>query len=339
MLLLIDQRPMPEHIVQLETGEVIAFAQNQQGHGEVLCFVHGYSDSRLTWMGTMEDIAARAPDLRLIALDLPEHGRSRAKAGTASAQDFDQFSDPTYLADVVARFLEKIDVPKATIVGHSMGGLIAQDLALRWPEKVERLILVATAARGVGNHQLQSFRDRVLEGDWLHRSAARDGRTPVRDLGPDILPWIRAHWAVETGAPMPLLDGIATAAGNLPIGLWRVTLDALLRTDHRAALDQLSKPILVLSGSADPIFPPELTVELADCLGRSSSLAGRLFAKDYGAGAITAASDSAGVGHNVPWALPELLATDIIAFVQEGKPTTANCRFDVATSAFVVDAT
>ena len=72
----------------------------------------------------------------VLAVDLPAHGKS---AGPALA------SVPA-MADWVLRLLDALEIPKANIVGHSMGTLIAMDCAARHPQRVERIALIATAS-------------------------------------------------------------------------------------------------------------------------------------------------------------------------------------------------
>ncbi|GAB4525035.1 MAG: alpha/beta fold hydrolase [Anaerolineae bacterium] len=93
--------------------------------------VHGAGGTHLDWPGALR----RLPNT--LALDLPGHGKSRLP-GRTSIED--------YTADV-ALFLEALNMPKAVIIGHSMGGGIAQMLALTHPEKVAGLVLVATGAK------------------------------------------------------------------------------------------------------------------------------------------------------------------------------------------------
>lgn len=103
-------------------------------NGAPLVFVHGAGDSHLVWNG---QLAAFAPVARALALDLPGHGRSTGR-GRASIFEY---------ATVVRGFLEALGVERAVIVGISMGGAIAQTLALKFPERVAGLGLVGTGAK------------------------------------------------------------------------------------------------------------------------------------------------------------------------------------------------
>lgn len=106
----------------------------------ILLLIHGAAGSHLDW----------PPQLRVIqeigscALDLPGHGRS-ARPGRASVGDY---------ADDVMLLAEKLDLKDIVLVGHSMGGAIALEIALRKPPAVTGLILVSTGARLKVNDKL-----------------------------------------------------------------------------------------------------------------------------------------------------------------------------------------
>src|SRR5262249_60897529 len=90
--------------------------------------------SSQVWKNQLDGLA----DLGLImALDLPGHGRS----GGSIPKRIDD------AAAVVAGFLDALRLPRVVIGGHSMGGAIAQQLALSYPERVAGLILIGTGAR------------------------------------------------------------------------------------------------------------------------------------------------------------------------------------------------
>lgn len=102
--------------------------------GAPLVFVHGAGGSHLIWNG---QLAALADLARAYALDLPGHGRSTG-AGRQSIRDY---------AIVVRDVLAALGLERAVIAGHSMGGAIAQTLALEFPDRVLGLALVGTGAR------------------------------------------------------------------------------------------------------------------------------------------------------------------------------------------------
>ncbi len=104
------------------------------------CFVHGLGGC---WQNWLENLPRAALDRRAIALDLPGFGRSEMPLDEISIQGY---------ARVVDRFCERLGLGEVVLVGNSMGGFIAAEVAIRRPQRVERLVLVSAA--GISIHSL-----------------------------------------------------------------------------------------------------------------------------------------------------------------------------------------
>jgi pimeloyl-ACP methyl ester carboxylesterase len=98
-----------------------------------LILVHGAGGDHTHWSAELR----RLPNVNVFALDLPDHGRSGGRA-RSSVDDY---------ADSVHLFAQTLELERASVVGHSMGGAIAQTLALRQPTWLDRIVLVGTGAR------------------------------------------------------------------------------------------------------------------------------------------------------------------------------------------------
>jgi pimeloyl-ACP methyl ester carboxylesterase len=149
--------PLEEHMTFLRTALLLivvstAHAQSQPyeskfatvygakihyveaGSGPVLVLVHGLADDTTVWQ---EVIAPLAKTHRVIVPDLIGWGKSDKPLLSYRIATFSDFLD---------RFLQQLNVQKATFAGNSMGGWVVTDMALRYPERVEKLIIVG----GVG---------------------------------------------------------------------------------------------------------------------------------------------------------------------------------------------
>jgi pimeloyl-ACP methyl ester carboxylesterase len=115
------------------SGDKINYVR-QGEQGLAVLFVHGAGSSHLIWWN---QVRALAPLARAVALDLPGHGRS-SPGGRESVVDY---------AQVVLGVMDALAFDRAVIVGHSMGGAIAQTVALSHPDRIVGLGLVGTGAR------------------------------------------------------------------------------------------------------------------------------------------------------------------------------------------------
>ncbi len=107
----------------------------QQGRrGLPVIFVHGSGGNHLVWGNQVRALGAVA---QAIAIDLPGHGKSDPP-GCTTVRDY---------TDVVLGFLDALHFDRAVVVGHSLGGAIAQTFGLTYPERSAGLVLVGTGAR------------------------------------------------------------------------------------------------------------------------------------------------------------------------------------------------
>src|SRR5215207_10629296 len=123
----------------LPTGVRLRYAEQGDPAGRPVVMLHGYTDSSFSFSRALPLLD---PGRRVYALDLRGHGDSERPAGGYAVSDF--------AADVLA-FMDARGLERATLVGHCMGSLVAQRVALVAPQRVERLVLVSsmTAARNI----------------------------------------------------------------------------------------------------------------------------------------------------------------------------------------------
>ncbi|WP_286239794.1 alpha/beta fold hydrolase [Neptuniibacter halophilus] len=116
------------------------------GEGEPLIILHGLFGTLENWGSQIKSLAER---FQVIAVDLRNHGRSPHS---------DEMSYPLMAADILA-LMEQLNVSKAHILGHSMGGKAAMQLALNHPDRIDKLIVVDIAPVVYPRHH-----DDVFEG-------------------------------------------------------------------------------------------------------------------------------------------------------------------------------
>ena len=126
------------------------------GQGPVVIFLHGLAGCWQNWLETIPELSR---DHRVIAIDLPGFGASQMPEETISI--------PGY-ARMLEDLFEALAVDSATVVGNSMGGFVAADFAIRSPERVKRLVLVASAGLSMElmlnerNHGLRARTENLL---------------------------------------------------------------------------------------------------------------------------------------------------------------------------------
>lgn len=102
-------------------------------HMPTTLVIHGAGGTHLDWPAEIR----RMPELNALVVDLPGHGRSEGKGRSTVG---------AYASDMIA-FLDALKLKKVTVIGHSMGGAIAQIMALHHPERVQALVLLGTGAK------------------------------------------------------------------------------------------------------------------------------------------------------------------------------------------------
>jgi pimeloyl-ACP methyl ester carboxylesterase len=248
----------PEQALEAVLGEVVdeygiqyarvhgyRRAYVRAGHGPPVLLLHGIGDSSGTWAGL---IPLLAEHFTVVAPDLLGHGRSdRPRA---------DYSVPAYACGM-RDLLALLDIERATLVGHSLGGGIAMQMSYQFPELVERLVLVAPGGVGPEVHPL--LRLATLPGaptflpvfnNKVTRSA---GRTMVRALA-------MVSPAVATDADEIFETMAAMADGASRSAFCRTLRSAAdMRGQAVTILDRcyLAEwiPTLLMWGAMDPVLP------------------------------------------------------------------------------------
>jgi 3-oxoadipate enol-lactonase len=162
-------------------------------------------------------------------------------------------------ADDAAGLMEAIGWPSALVVGASFGGMVAQELALRHPAKVKRLILACTSPGGEGGASFPFH-----EIDHLDRIERSRMLIPISDTRRDEA-WARTHPELHDQI---LAMGAADPFGDEPghgMGARR-QLEARALHDAWSRLDQIVCPVMIAAGRYDGIALPETQRRMADRL-------------------------------------------------------------------------
>ena len=229
------------HFVDLPGGFHVHYQDAGDPKLPLLVLLHGFGDSYTSWEGWLPELKTRR---RVITLDFPGHGLTRAPVGTVLSQES--------LADFVDSFAATLGLPKFAVAGNSMGGGVAWQLAVRHPDRINALILLDAA--GFPNEKppgemplafkiLQYPIGRAFLRNIDNRFLIRESlRTDVYNKSL-ITPAVVDRWAEFQRAP-----------GHRAI-LMSVNLGGQ-KGDLAATLSTIKVPTLVLWGDADPLLEP-----------------------------------------------------------------------------------
>ena len=256
--------------VRLSTGIRMHYAEQGESRGEPIILLHGYSDS---WFSYSRVLTPLARESRVYALDLRGHGRTDKPATGYRMRDL--------AADVVA-FMDAKGIARATVIGHSMGGFVAQQVALAVPKRVSRLVLVGTTTL-----------PRAIVGfDELEKAVATLPE-PVPES------FVREFQLSTVHVPVgdEFIDTVVAESLRLPARVWRELMAGMIATDRAVALGRSGIPTFVIHGEKDAYITAQETAALSAMVAATKT-------KTY-----------ANTGHSPHWEQPAAFAKDVLAFV------------------------
>lgn len=217
---------MPAVVVRNRRAYVEA-GQSGPGSGKTLVLVHGAGGNSGRWAEQVKSLGKRH---YVLAIDLPGHGRSEGEAFETVASYTDWLQEA-----VVALGLQQF-----VLGGHSMGGAIALDFALRHPGNLSGLILVSTGAKlKVDPVRLESYRCGEYREEWT--------RLSFSPKAPEEIVAKAAQEAKQTDPAVRYRDFLACDA-----------------FDVMDEVSSVNVPTLVISGRDDVATPPKFSKYLAE---------------------------------------------------------------------------
>lgn len=249
--------------------------------GEPLLLIGGLGYGRWMWHRMVPGLAA---NFRVVAFDNRGVGGTDKPKGPYTAE---------LLADDTAALLAALEIEKAAVIGHSMGGFVAQALALNYPHLVSKLVLSATNFGGPNHIRITQEALLVLmdsRGDpveRLRRGIEVSTASCFSESHPDFIDEWVAYRAAHPVDP-------AAYEAQLAVGLGLMSEQASF--EHK--LHQLEAPTLILFGAEDKVVPP----------GNADLLAGAL--------PNNMITILPGVGHFYPFEAPDAAVEAVTQFLE-----------------------
>jgi 3-oxoadipate enol-lactonase len=217
------------------------------GGGPTVLMLHGIGGGHLAFAPQVETLAVAG--YRAVAWDMPGYGHS------APIEPY-TFKG---LAQSCVTLIESLKCGEVVLLGHSMGGMVAQEVVARRPELVSKLILCGTSP---------SFGK--PDGDWqrefiAQRTAPLDEGRSMAELAEVLVP--------QMIGPGSLPEGVRLAThcmGLVPSATYRRALECLVTFDRRANLMNIQVPTLVVAGQYDRNAPPSMMKKMADSIPHST---------------------------------------------------------------------
>jgi non-heme chloroperoxidase len=263
--------------VHLTTGPRLHYAERGNPTGEAIIFLYAYADS---WFSYSRVLPLLSPSYHAFAPDQRGHGDSDKPECCYTVDDF--------AADVDG-FMDALSIEEATLVGGSGSGLIAQRVALDYPHRVSRLVLMGSPTTLINNEAVMGLGEEML--------ALEDPISPefVREF---------QESTIHHPGPDEFLDTVVSESLKVPARVWRDYWEGVVLTvDDTSRLGEIDAPTLILWGEQDIIFSREDQEQLGGAIPGATTL--RAYPE---------------TGHAVHWERPEEVVRDLEEFMTDTHP-------------------
>lgn len=218
-------------------------AYETYGNGEPLVLIPGFASGAWSWEWQIDELSEH---FRVITFD--PRGISRSKITNGAAVTISK------LADDVAALLDELKIRSANVLGISFGGFVAQDLAIRHPGRVNRLVLASTSFGGPNHVMPETEVLMALSSTEEMNSASRIRRHIV------------SAFTEEFASANPgIVDRFCALreANPVPEAVFFSQLNAAMNFDAESHMAMLPIETLVITGDQDKVVPPQNSVNLA----------------------------------------------------------------------------
>ncbi|MCC8122515.1 MAG: alpha/beta hydrolase [Oscillospiraceae bacterium] len=253
----------PEYsYADLDTGIRMAYVHLGDGTGTPVVLIHGATDSYISFSQVGTRLAALGYDVYIP--ELRGHGHT-----DKPMEDVYQVEEH---AEDIDAFMTAVNLQDANIVGHSLGSFVAQDLAILFPQRVQSLTLIGSAAAVSDNPMVEWM---LYGGDDFAGLVSYVDTLPEEFL---------RTWTESSNYDPAFVEATYQNAAEMPVYAWRSTFLAV-DLDNTPLLWALEVPVLIIWGSDDVFFSESDQLLLRESL-RSA--------------AVTFLTKE-GVGHNTHW--------------------------------------
>lgn len=257
--------------INLSTGVRMHYAEFGDPAGVPIVFLHGTSDSWYSFSPVLDYLPVH---YHVYMLDQRGHGDSSSPQTGYAMADF---------ADDAIAFMQAMDLQRVTLIGHSMGSVIAQHVAVKAPDRVARLVLIGSTTN--------PYTDDLVE--------LRNATYALTDPVPDAFAREFQVSTIYNPLPESFLNRIVAESLKLTAQVWQLAFTGMLADDAVAPLEQIQAATLILRGEKDSIWS---FAEQESLLARIPDAELRVYLE---------------TGHALHWERPEQFTRDLEAFIAQ----------------------
>jgi pimeloyl-ACP methyl ester carboxylesterase len=199
------------------------------GRGRPVILLHGWLGSWGLWQETMSFLGQH---YRTYALDFWGFGESGKKRETYAVQDF---------VSLVGQFMEQLGIVRAPLVGHSMGGTVSLSVAIRYPERVSKVVVVGSPIVGSSLAPLLKLAGYRMNAFLLFNM-----------MGPFRM-FMKYHYSKAICSDPRFPDMMDRDLSKTTLASFLLSIASLRRTDLRPMLNQIKVPAMGIYGDKDKV--------------------------------------------------------------------------------------
>jgi pimeloyl-ACP methyl ester carboxylesterase len=246
--------------------------------------LHGIGGGHLAFAPQVETLAYVG--YRAVAWDMPGYGHSPP------------IEPYTFkgLAQSCVNLIDALQCDSVVLLGHSLGGMVAQEVVARRPDKVSKLVLCGTSA-AFGKRSDGKSAEAWAQQFIAQRTAPLDAGKTMAEMAAQLVP--------KMVGPAALPEGVRLAEqcmARVPAATYRRVLDCLVTFDRQAALAHIGVPTLLIGGEFDRVAAPSVMQQMAQQIPRARY------------------AEMPGIGHLMNLEAPDTFDRLLLDFLREPAP-------------------
>lgn len=271
VMFLFQNLPVEKNI-QLNKELSLNYVEQGSPNGIPVVFLHGYSDS---WH-SYESVLPHLPkNIHAFVVTQRGHGNSGKPASGYAPKDF---------ASDIALFVKKLGIGPVIIVGHSLGGVVAQRFVIDYPELTRSLVIIASTSNFASNETVKEFEKEVMKlSDPIDSTFASEFQKAT----------------ITKPVDAEYFSRLVDESRKLPARIWKDIIRELMKQDLSQEIKRISKPTLIFWGDQD-VFCSRAHQDVLEKSIRGSKL---LIYE--------------GTGHAIHWEEPKRFTNDLIEFINK----------------------